>query len=377
MRKMYSPAITRSDQSVLGRWWWTVDRWTLAAIALLMGFGILLIQAATPAVAVKHGLDNYYFVERHLVMLVPAALAILGLSLLSPRHVRWLAVGLLIVFLPLLAGTLVFGVEIKGSMRWLHFPGLQIQPSEFVKPLFTVTAAWLFSRQCERRGFPALSVNMALYLAIILCLVGQPDIGMAFLVTAIWFTQFFLAGLPLVLVVAFMVLGAGGLFGAYYSFSHFRTRFDAFLSHSGDTYQTDRALDAFINGGLFGTGPGSGTVKMTIPDVHADFVFAVAGEELGLFVCLLIIFLFAFIVMRGFWRIKSENNLFVLLAASGLLLEFGLQAAINLASTLRLIPAKGMTLPFISYGGSSLWSLALGMGMLLALTRKRYGLSEM
>jgi cell division protein FtsW len=376
MNKRNAPTLTRSDQSVLGRWWWTIDRWTLAAIALLMGFGILLIQAATPAVAVKHGLDNYYFVERHLVMLAPAALAILGLSLLSPRQVRWLAVGLLVVFLPLLAATLVMGVEIKGAVRWIQLPGLQIQPSEFIKPLFTVTAAWLFARQCERRGFPALSVNVVLYVMIVLCLVGQPDIGMTFLVSSIWFAQFFLAGLPLVLVVAFMVLGASGLFGAYYAFPHFRTRFDAFLSHSGDTYQTDRALDAFINGGLFGTGPGSGTVKMTIPDVHADFVFAVAGEELGLFVCLLIILLFLFIVLRGFWRIKGENNLFILLAASGLLIEFGLQAAINLASTLRLIPAKGMTLPFISYGGSSLWALALGMGMLLALTRKRYGLSE-
>ncbi len=371
------PALARSDQSVLGRWWWTVDRWTLVAIVLLMGFGILLIQAATPAVADKHGWDNYYFVERHLVMLVPAVMGIFALSLLTPRQVRWLAVALLVAFLPLLAATLVFGLEIKGAMRWIQLPGLQIQPSEFIKPLFAVTAAWLFSRQCERLGFPALSVNFVIYALIVLCLAGQPDIGMAFLVSAIWFTQFFLAGLPFVLVVTFLVLGIGSLFGAYYLFPHFASRFDRFLTHSGDTYQTDRALDAFINGGLFGTGPGAGKVKLTIPDVHADFVFAVAGEELGLLWCLLIVFLFAFIVLRGIWRMKSENNLFILLAASGLLIEFGLQAAINLASTLHLIPAKGMTLPFISYGGSSLWALALGMGMLLALTRKRYGLNEM
>ncbi|NTU77603.1 MAG: FtsW/RodA/SpoVE family cell cycle protein [Alphaproteobacteria bacterium] len=217
---------------------------------------------------------------------------------------------------------------------------------------------------------------MALFAVIVLCLLGQPDIGMTALVTVIWFGQFFLAGLPLILVPLFLFLGVGGLFGAYYAFPHFASRLDRFLTHSGDNYQTDKALDAFTNGGLFGTGPGAGTVKMTIPDAHADFVFAVAGEELGLLWCLVIIALFAFIVLRGFWRVRQENNLFILLAVSGLLIEFGFQTIINLASTLHLIPAKGMTLPFISYGGSSLWALALEMGMLLALTRKRYGVSE-
>nr|MDP9126702.1 putative lipid II flippase FtsW [Pseudomonadota bacterium] len=366
----------RSDRSVLGRWWWTVDRWTLLALLAIMGFGILLIQAATPTVAVKHGLDNFYFIERHLVMLVPAVLVILALSLAPPRTIRWLAAGLLAIFLPLLMLTPFVGVEIKGAIRWIHIPGLSLQPSEFVKPLFTVTAAWLFARQCERKGFPALSVNILLYATIVMFLVMQPDIGMTFLVSSIWLGQFFLAGLPLGLVGAFAALGVLGLCTAYYTLPHFASRLDRFLSHSGDTYQVDRALDAFMNGGLFGTGPGEGTVKMSIPDAHADFIFAVAGEELGLVWCLVIVALFAFIVLRGFWRLKQENNLFIVLAVSGLLTEFGLQAVINMASTLRLMPAKGMTLPFISYGGSSLWSLALGMGMLLALTRKRFGLHD-
>ncbi len=368
--------VSRSDQSVLGRWWWTVDRWTLATLVLLMGIGILLIQAATPAVAVRHGLGNFHFVERHLAMLLPGLALMVTVSILAPRHVLWLSMGSLAFFLLLLALTPFWGVEIKGATRWIEAIGVRLQPSEFVKPLFVVIAAWLFARQSERRGFPGLGLNVILYSAIVLCLLAQPDIGMTVLISLIWFGQFFLAGMPIVLVWLFPLLGVLGLLGAYYTYPHFASRFDRFITHSGDTYQADLALKAFNNGGLFGTGPGAGTVKMDIPDAHADFVFAVAGEELGLIGALFIVGLFAFIVLRGIWRVRRENNLFILLAVSGLLIEFGLQTIINLCSTLHLMPAKGMTLPFLSYGGSSLWAMALEMGMLLALTRKRYGLSD-
>jgi cell division protein FtsW len=371
------PTLARSDRSVLGRWWWTVDRWVLAALVVIIGFGILLIQASTPAVAVKHGWSNLYFVERHLAMLLPAIGVLFWISLLSPKKIRLIAAVLLAAFLPLLIATPFLGTEIKGAVRWIPLPGLfSIQASEFIKPMFAVTAAWLFTRQCERRGFPALSVNIALYILILIFLLMQPDIGMAFLISAIWFGQFFLAGLPVAFVGISVVSGFASLFVAYYAFPHFATRIDKFLSRTGDTYQVDRALNAFSSGGLFGTGPGEGTVKMSIPDAHSDFVFAVAGEELGLLWCLLIVGLFAFIVLRGLRRLNHENSLFIVLAVSGLLIEFGLQAVINLASTMRLMPAKGMTLPFISYGGSSLFALAIGMGMLLALTRKRFGLGD-
>jgi len=369
-------SVPRSDQTIIGRWWWTVDHWTLAALIVLIGMGILLIQAATPAIAVKRGLSTFYFVQRHLIMLMPALLVTFGTSLLSPKQVRRLAVGLLFIFLPLLGLTLMMGDEIKGATRWIQLFGLSMQPSEFIKPLFAVVSAWLFSRHCERRGSPGLGLNIFLFLLISFLLLGQPDVGMTILIVFIWFSQFFLAGMPMPLVGALPVLGVFGLFGTYYAFPHFASRFDRFLSHNGDTYQIDRALEAFRNGGLFGTGPGAGTVKMTIPDAHADFVFAVAGEELGLIGALFILSLFAFIVLRGLWHAKKEKNIFVLLAVSGLLIEFGVQTAINLGSTLHLIPAKGMTLPFISYGGSSLLSLSLQMGMLLALTRKRYGQTE-
>ena len=194
------------------------------------------------------------------------------------------------------------------------------------------------------------------------------------MISAIFFGQFFLAGLPMALVVGMGALGVLGLIGAYFTFSHVASRIDRFLDPaSGDSYQVDRAMEAFARGGLWGRGPGEGTVKSTIPDSHADFIFAVAGEEFGLIACLLVVSLFAFVVLRGLARMTQESNLFVLLAGAGLLIQFGLQALINMGSTLHLIPTKGMTLPFVSYGGSSLLALALGMGMLLALTRRRYG----
>ncbi len=367
--------LARSDRSVLGRWWWTVDRWSLLAIIIIAAVGILLIQASTPGIALRHNLDSLYFVERHILVLVPALIMIFGLSLLPMRGVLIVAGSLLALGIPLLIATPFFGVEIKGAVRWIHLPGLSIQPSEFIKPALTIIAAWLFARYKERQPFPGLGLNIVLYGLVVFFLLMQPDIGMTFLISAVWFMQFFLAGLPLAMVAVVVILALMFGVGAYYTFPHFTARINKFLHHDTENYQIEHAKSAFANGGLFGTGPGEGTVKMSIPDAHADFIFAVAGEELGFFWTALLVGLFAFIVLRGLSRLRHENNLFIVLAASGLLAEFGLQAFINMASTMAIMPAKGMTLPFISYGGSSLWAAAMGMGMLLALTRKRFGLS--
>jgi cell division protein FtsW len=274
----------------------------------------------------------------------------------------------------LLAYTFIGGVEIKGARRWIEIPGLSLQPSEFVKPTFAVVAAWLFAQYRLQPGFPGHFIAIALYLVVVGLLIKQPDLGMAVVVSAVWFTQFFLTGLRLIWVVGGVGAGAGGLVAAYFCLPHVTSRIDRFLNPgSGDSYQVDRSMEAFANGGLWGRGPGEGTVKEYLPDAHADFVFAVVGEELGLLVCLLIVALFAFIVLRGFSRLLQDGNLFVVIAATGLLVQFGLQAIINMASSLHLMPTKGMTLPFISYGGSSMLALGLGMGMLLALTRRRFG----
>jgi cell division protein FtsW len=370
-------SFARTDTSIVSRWWWTVDRWMLAALGVLVFCGIILVMAASPAVAVRIGLDRFYLVRHHLVLLPIALAIVLGISLLNLRNLRRLAVISFAIALALTALTLVAGSEIKGATRWINLGGFSLQPSEFLKPCFAVVAAWLFASQHGRVPVPGNLIAIGLYLMVVTLLLLQPDLGMTAVVSATWFAQFFLAGLPLLWVVA---LGAGGLVGlggAYFAFAHVRERVDGFLDPAaGNNYQVDRSLEAFMNGGLIGRGPGEGTVKSVLPDAHSDFIFAVAGEEFGLLLCLLLVALFAFIVLRGFARLLHESNLFVLLATAGLLVGFGLQAVINMASTLHLMPTKGMTLPFISYGGSSLLALSLAMGMVLALTRRRAGLGD-
>jgi cell division protein FtsW len=364
----------RIDQSPVARWWWTVDRWSLAALGMLIGFGVVMSLAASPPVAERIGYDGLHFVRRHLAMLPLAVAAMFLVSLQPPRTIRRIAVIGFVISLALLALTFVVGVEIKGARRWINLPGLSLQPSEFVKPTFAVVAAWLFSEQKLRPRFPGNLICAALFLAVVAMLIKQPDIGMAAVVAAVWFSQFFMAGLRLYWVVAGAVAGIAGVVGTYMYLPHVRVRVDHFLDPStGDSYQVNRSIEAFTSGGLWGRGPGEGTIKDVLPDAHADFVFAVAGEEFGVVVCLAIVGLFAFIVLRGFSRMAQEGSLFVLLAATGLLVQFGLQAAINMASSLHLIPTKGMTLPFLSYGGSSMLALGLGMGMMLALTRRRLG----
>jgi cell division protein FtsW len=372
-------AFARTDQSAMGRWWWTVDRWTLVALAILIGIGALLVTAASPAVAERIHLPTFYFVEHQAIMLVPTLMLILGVSLLSPRGVRRLGLGMFAIFYLLTALTLVAGVEIKGATRWVSAGPLSLQPSEFLKPAFAVVSAWLFAQQHAARAagkfFPGYAMAVVVFLSVVGVLMLQPDFGMTFVCAAIWFAEFFLAGLPIVFVLALAVLGIGGLVAAYFAFPHIASRIDRFIDpSSGDAYQVNRSVEAFIHGGL--TGPGQGTVKLSLPDAHADFIFAVAGEELGLAATLIIVGLFGFIVLRGFTRALKDTDLFVVLAVGGLFTQFGLQALIHMGSSLHLLPAKGMTLPFISYGGSSMLALGLGMGMALALTRTRFPGSE-
>ena len=367
------PALSRADTSVLGRWWWTVDRWTLAAVATLIGFGYIMMLAASPAVAERIHQARDVFIFKQIFFLAIAGMIVVAVSLLSPKGVRRVALAGCAMALLLTAATLVIGTEIKGARRWIALPGMSLQPSEFLKPCFAVAAAWLIAEGRKTRRFPGMLLAFAVFALIALLLKSQPDMGMLAVIIGVFFIQLYVAGLNLMLVGVGLGAIVAGAVGAYTFFPHVRSRVLRFLDPAaGDNFQVTRALEAFGNGGLLGRGPGEGHVKDTIPDAHADFVFAVAGEEFGLIICLVILAVFAFIVLRGLLRLLSEGDLFVVLAASGLAAGFGLQAFVNMASTLHLIPTKGMTLPFISYGGSSVVAVALGMGMLLALTRRRH-----
>ena len=366
-------SLSRADNSLLGRWWWSVDRWTLGAIGTLIGFGYIMMLAASPAVAERIGTSRETFILKQVVFLAVAGVIVVGVSLLSPRDIKRLAIIGCVIALGLTAATMVVGMEIKGARRWISSPGMSVQPSEFLKPCFAVVTAWLLSEAKRSPRFPGMIIAFLVFGLILMLLKSQPDIGMLAVVTVVFLAQLYINGLPLALVGVALSMIGGGAVMAYTLFPHVRSRVTRFLDPSqGDNYQVQRALEAFGNGGLLGRGPGEGRVKDVLPDAHADTVFAVAGEEFGMILCLFIVAVFAFIVLRGLLRLLAEQDLFVVLAATGLVASFGLQAFVNMASTLHLIPTKGMTLPFVSYGGSSVLAVALGTGMLLALTRKRH-----
>jgi cell division protein FtsW len=363
---------SRAERTFVGDWLWTVDKLLLAGLAGLMLSGLVFLMAGGPPVAERLGLGTFHFVNRQVLYLVPALLLLVGVSFLSLRHVRRLALGVYLVAIALCVLAINFGPEIKGAHRWIAFGPLGIQPSEFVKPAFVILAAWAFSEGARRRDMPGPLMAIVLLPATVVPLILQPDFGQTMLITIVWAGLFFVAGLHLFWMVGLGGVGAVGVFAAYTLLPHVRDRFERFLDKgAGDTFQVDTALEAFAKGGWLGRGPGEGTVKRILPDSHTDFIFAVTAEEFGIAVCLGLLALFAAIVLRGLTLAKRNEDVFCRLAVTGLVLMFGLQACINMMVNVHLMPAKGMTLPFISYGGSSLLSLALGMGFLVALTRKR------
>jgi cell division protein FtsW len=359
--------VSRAHRTPFAEWWWTVDKLTLAATGALMLAGVVLSLAASPPVAARLGLDPFYFVNHHILDLIPAIAVMLSVSFLNPRQIRRLAIVVFAVSVVLVALTPMFGAEIKGARRWLVLFGMNVQPSEFLKPAFVVLIAWLFAESARRPDMPANTISLVMLLTVVALLVLQPDFGQTMLVVLVWSALFFMAGMRLVWVFGIAGIAGAGLLAAYYTVPHVARRIQHFLNPaSGDTFNIDIATESFMRGGWFGRGPGEGTVKRILPESHTDFVFAVAAEEFGVVVAL-----YAFIVIRALVRGMRNDDAFARFAAAGLAILFGSQAAINLAVNLHLIPAKGMTLPFISYGGSSMISLAYTIGMLLALTREQ------
>ena len=349
---------------------------SLLATLILMGVGTLLILAASPSVSAHYTGQSFHFVKRHLMMLVPGFSLLIGCAWLSPKGARRVSLILYFVSLVLLILTFWMGVEIKGARRWLSLGGgLTLQPSEFAKPALVVLCAWMFSEAKRLPTFPGNSLSFALYALVAFLLTLQPDFGMTFLITSVWLIQFFLSGLSLIWVGLAVGLASGACVLSYLLLPHVQQRIHIFFSQGGDRFgdqfQILQSIDSFASGGLWGRGPGEGIIKKSLPDAHADFIFAVAGEEFGFVLCAGMIALFSIVIFRSLWRAFHQSDLFIFLAVSGLSLQLALQIVINMASTLHLIPAKGMTLPFISYGGSSLWSASITVGFLLALTRKR------
>lgn len=362
--------LSAQDRSHLGRWWWSVDRPLLAVMLILAMLGVGLVVTASPAVATRIGADPMHFIIRHLVFLVPSLGVMFLCSLLSPRQIWRLATIVGVLGVLGIVGSILFGTEIKGATRWISLFGFSVQPSEFMKPCFAVFGGWLLARQKTTEGFPGLLLAFGLYLFVVALLMSQPDLGMTVLVTATFFAMVFLAGCPLRYIAIMVFGGLMCLVAVYYTFDHVHSRINRFLDpSSGDTYQVDRSLEAFANGGLLGTGPGGGQVKLQLPDAHADFIFAVAAEELGLIFTILLMCLYAFIIIRGFLRLRAGNSVFAMLGGGGLLVMLGVQATIHMGSATQILPAKGMTLPFVSYGGSSLVAVGMTMGIILALTK--------
>ena len=364
--------ITRADKSVLSDWWFTVDRLMFFGLLLLMGTGLVLSLAASPPIAERFDLEPFYFVRRHAMLLLPALAIMFVASTLTPKQIRRASLIIFVTGIALMILILILGPEINGAKRWLQLGAFSLQPSEFVKPAFIVLTAWLFNESQKRKDVPGLELAILLYAIFALLLVLQPDFGQTLLVTLVWGALFYMAGINLVWILALGAAGIAGLVTAYFLVPHVASRIDRFLDPaSGDTYQADRSIDSFLNGGWFGRGPGEGTVKDVLPDSHTDFIFAVAAEEYGLIACLFLLTLFAFIVLRGLSKASQESDGFIRHAVAGLMMLFGLQTLINMSVNVGLLPAKGMTLPFISYGGSSLLAMALTMGFALGLTRKR------
>src|SRR5437899_3492926 len=367
-----TPMLARDQRTPFSDWWCPLDKPLLAASIVLMLTGVILSLAASPPVATRIGLDPFHFFGRHVLFLLPALIVLIGVSFLSPKQIRRTALLVFAVSIILIVATLLVGPEVKGSRRWITLIGVNIQASESAKPAFVVIAAWLFAESAQRPEMPATTMALGLLLMLVALLVLEPDFGQTMLILMVWGALFFIAGMRMIWVLGLAGAAGAGLFGAYLLVPHVAGRIKRFVNPaSGDTFQVDTAMEAFWNGGWFGLGPGEGIAKRSLPDSHTDFVFAVAAEEFGIILCLVLVALFAFIVIRTLSRAYATEDMFARFAASGLAILFGVQGAINMAVNLQLIPAKGMTLPFISYGGPSIISLASGVGMMLALTRQR------
>jgi cell division protein FtsW len=368
-------AFARTDRSRLGVWWWTTDHILLGTVAVLIGLGVMLSFASSPAAAARIGIhDPFHFAVRQCFFGAAGATILISVSMLSPRGIRRLSFGVYAVSILIMMALPLMGHAAKGADRWLAFGGFSLQPSEFMKPALICLAAWMFAEGQKGQGVPGVSIAFGLYGLAVVLLLMQPDVGQTVLITVAFGAAFFVAGVPLKWVIGLAGTALAGFVGVYFAFSHVSSRMHKFLSpDKADTHQVDKAAEAIAAGGFFGRGPGEGVMKRHVPDLHTDFIYSVAAEEYGLIFSLALIGLFGILVVRGLYKAMKLNDAFEQIASAGLFVLLGQQVFINVAVNLNMIPTKGMTLPFISYGGSSMLAMGLTLGMALALTRKRPG----
>lgn len=354
-------------------WWSAVDRFSVTIIFTIIAISVVIITTASPAIAYRIGVEPFYFMKRQIIFLMLGFSLMMGISFMSVTNIkRFAAIGFLCCLAALVL-VLFAGQQIKGSRRWIQLLGFSLQPSEFVKPFFIVVTAWLFSVRYDDQSFPAFKISLTLYLILIALLMMQPDFGMVMTVSIIWVGQLFISGLSLIWFFVLFIFGVINISLAYIFFPHVRRRIDSFLyAENFENYQVKKSLEAFKKGGIYGEGLGEGIVKHQLPDSHTDFIFAVVGEEMGLIMCMILLVLYGLLVIRGLYIVSNTTSNFGILAISGILIQIGLQSVFNMGVTLHLFPTKGMTLPLISYGGSSVLAISIALGMMLAFSRERY-----
>lgn len=365
--------ISRSDNSNIALWWWTIDRFLLTLFSILIIVGIFLVMASSQHLAQSFNIFSHYFTLRHILFVIISLPIIFLFSLLNEKQTKAISIIGLIITIFLLLIILINGSEIKGAKRWIYFSGFSFQPSELCKPFYVIVNAWFLTLWIEGKNFPGWAWSIVSLILISSLLLIQPDVGMTIVIILTWCFQLFITGIPLIIIICLTLAVPLFVILTYHNFDHVKIRIDGFLE--GTTYQVTKSLQSFEFGGFWGTGPGEGFYKKFLPDAHSDFVFAVAAEEYGILICLIIILIYSLVVYRAFSLSFINKSLFFIIAVSGLAFQFGIQTLIHMASNTNLIPTKGMTLPFLSYGGSSMISSAITVGILLSLTRKNISLN--
>ena len=359
--------ITRSDRSNIALWWWTIDRYLLTGFFMLILIGIFLVMASSQYLTQSLNLSSHYFTLRHILFGALSIPIIISFSILNQRQIKIISILGMVISILLIFSTVVDGDKIKGAQRWLYIGNISFQPSEVCKPFFIIFNAWVLSLWAEKKNFPGWIWSITSISIISALLLLQPDLGMTILFIFTWGFQLFITGIPLIIIIFLIISFPIFMIISYHNFDHVKIRIDSFIE--GTTYQVSKSLQSFESGGLLGKGPGEGLYKKSLPDAHSDFVFAVAAEEYGALICSFVIIVYALIILRTLFYTIRNDNLFLILAVSGLAFQFGFQSLIHMASNTDLIPTKGMTLPFLSYGGSSVLASAITAGMLLGLTR--------